>query len=94
MAEARPVEDDDPMGLQEDLGDTAGIVVLTRHHVTVNEDDRAAMPTVAVMQSNPVHLQKRTLGRVTLFCAARHDMVCNRQGGERCRADGKGGADL
>ncbi len=93
MAEAGSVENDDPVGLPQDLGDAAGVVILARHHVAVNENDRAAFPTIAVMEANTIHVEEGSLSGVTLFRAARHDIVCDRKCDERCAARGKGQTD-
>src|SRR4051794_22397884 len=64
MPEAGAVEDDDSVVPEQPLGHAAGIVIIARHGVAVYQDDGLAGTPVAVVQPNPVHLDKPALGWV------------------------------
>ena len=86
VAEPGTVEDDDPVARLQDLRDATRVVVVSRDHVAVDENDGAALAAVAVMQSDAIHLHERALGGVPPLCTACHDMVGHSQGAESDRA--------
>ena len=72
VAEAGPIEDDDAMLGEEKVGDPARVPVGAGDRVAVDQQDRAALTAVAVVEPHTVHDDERPLRGVSAFRAARH----------------------
>ena len=90
VPEAGTIEDDHPVGFQQELAYSAGIVVIPGHGVAVDQDDWLPRAPVAVMQPDAIDLDEGPFGRMPALGSARRNVIgegqCAKGDGTQCEA--------
>jgi hypothetical protein len=88
MAEARAVDDDDPVPFQQPLGQAAGVVVLAADRVAVDQQNGLALAAVGVVQADAIHRDEAALGRMPALRPPGQHRIRHGKPGQGC-AGGK-----
>jgi len=86
ISEAGPVKGDDPVSFRHQRKDAARFPILHHRAIAVQQDQRAALPSLDIMEANAVDLDEAAFGRVGRLRALGAGAV--EQGGTCQRNDG------
>src|SRR5689334_13163940 len=91
ITKAGAIEDDDPVLLQQELRNAAGVPIVAGHGIPVDQHDGTTLAAVAVMQPDAIHSDEQPLGRMPAFRVARHEVVGGGERGQGSYAGERGG---